>query len=168
MLNVVMKHITLLLYIGLTWGQSLKFLKDDGQSVIINPSGYDLKGDLLYLNGTKFFLNDIDYEAKTVKVKKVYRTAIGRLINYNKYEYIPFDSIDSFRFLKRQFSIVPMLIGVGIGVSFSSKGDTPSLYFGTILAFISGIFLSFMPQFSEELIVSDDKWFIVIPYNANR
>ena len=162
------KYITLLLFIGLVWGQSLKFLKNDGQSVIINPSGYDLKGDLLYLNGTKFFLNDIDYEAKTVKVKKVYRTAIGRLINYNKYEYIPFDSIDSFRFLKRQFSIIPMLIGVGIGVSFSLKGDTPSLYFGTIPAFISGIFLSFMPQFSEELIIGDDKWFIIIPYNANR
>ena len=162
------KHLTLLLFIGLTWWQSLKFLKDDGQSVIINSSGYDLKGDLLYLNGTKFFLNDIDYEAKTVKVKRVYRTAIGKLINYNKYEHIPFDSIDSFRFLKRQFSIIPMLIGVGIGVSFSSKGDFLSLYFGTIPAFISGIVLSFMPQFSEELIVGDDKWFIVIPYNANR
>ena len=162
------KYLSLFLLFGLTWGQSLKFLKNDGQSVIINPSGYDLKGDLLYLNGTKFFLNDIDYEAKTVKVKRVYRTAIGRLINYNKYEYIPFDSIDSFRFLKRQFSIIPMLIGVGIGVSFYSKGDFPSLYFGTIPAFISGIVLSFMPQFSEELIVGDDKWFIVIPYNANR
>ena len=115
------KYLSLFLFIGLIWGQSLKFLKSDGQSVIINPSGYDLKGDLLYLNGTKFFLNDIDYEAKTVKVKKVYRTAIGRLINYNKYEYIPFDSIESFRFLKRQFNIIPMLIGVGIGVSFSSK-----------------------------------------------
>ena len=162
------RYLQILLFIGLSWGQSLKFLKNDGQSVIINPSGYDLKGDLLYLNGTKFFLNDIDYEAKTVKVKKVYRTAIGRLINYNKYEYIPFDSIDSFRFLKRQFSIIPMLIGVGIGVSFSSKGDFPSLYFGTIPAFISGIVLSFIPQFSEELIVDNDKWFIVIPYNTNQ
>ncbi len=63
---------------------------------------------------------------------------------------------------------MPLLIGVGIGVNFSSKEDTPSLYFGTIPAFISGIVLSFMPQFSEELIVGDDKWFIVIPYNAKR
>ena len=62
------RYLQILLFIGLSWGQSLKFLKNDGQSVIINPSGYDLKGDLLYLNGTKFFLNDIDYEAKTVKV----------------------------------------------------------------------------------------------------
>ena len=162
------KYLPLFLFIGLTWGQSLKSLKSDGQSVIINPSGYDLKGDLLYLNGTKFFLNDIDYEAKTVKVKKVYRTAVGRLINYNKYEYIPFGSIESFRFLKRQFRIIPMLIGVGIGVSFSSNGDFLSIYFGTIPAFLSGIVLSFMPQFSEELIVSDDNWFMVIPYNANR
>ena len=162
------RYLSLLLLIGLTWGQSLKFLKNDGQSVIINPSGYDLKGDLVYLNGTKFFLNDIDYEAKTLKVKKVYRTYIGKLINYNKYETISFDSIRSFRYLKRQFNIMPLLIGVGIGVNFSSKEDTPSLYFGTIPAFISGIVLSFMPQFSEELIVGDDKWFIVIPYNAKR
>ena len=57
------RYLPILLFIGLTWGQSLKFLKNDGQSVIINSSGYDLKGDLLYLNGTKFFLNDIDYKA---------------------------------------------------------------------------------------------------------
>ena len=67
----VCRYLQILLFIGLSWGQSLKFLKNDGQSVIINPSGYDLKGDLLYLNGTKFFLNDIDYKAKTAKVKKV-------------------------------------------------------------------------------------------------
>ena len=52
------KHLRLLLFIGLVWGKSLKLVNTDGQSVIINPSGYDLKGDLLYLNGTKFFLND--------------------------------------------------------------------------------------------------------------
>ena len=100
-------------------------------------------------------MNDKEYEAKTVNVKNVYRTAVGRLINYNKYEYIPFCSIESFRFLKQQFSIIPMLIGVGIRVNFSSNRDFPSIYFGTIPAFIYGIVLSFMPQFSKELIVGD-------------
>ena len=60
------KYTILFLFIGLSWGQSLKFLKNDGQSVIINPSGYDLKGDLLYLNGTKFFLNDIEFISMSV------------------------------------------------------------------------------------------------------
>ena len=56
---MITKRLTLLLFIGMAWGQSLKLVNTDGQSVIINPSGYDLKGDLLYLNGTKFFLNDV-------------------------------------------------------------------------------------------------------------
>ena len=156
------RYLPLLLFIGLAWGQSLKFVKTDGQSVIINPSQYEVKGDLLYLNGTKFVLKDVDYKTKTVKVKKVYRTITSQLINYNKYEEIPFDSIHSFRYLKRSFSIVPMLIGGGLGVHFFSKGDTPSLYFGTLPAFAIGFGLSFLPKFSEVLIVGDGGWSIKI------
>ena len=53
-----------------------------------------------------------------------------------------------------------MLIGGGLGVHFFSKGYFPSLYFGTILAFTFGFLLSFIPQFSEQLIVGDDGWSI--------
>ena len=139
----MIKHLPLLLFIGLTWGQNLKFVNTDGQSITI------LNSDLVYLNGTKYFLKDVNFKEKVVKVKKVYRTSIGQMINYNKYEEIPFDSFRSFRYLKRSFSIIPMLIGGGLGVHFFSKGDTPSLYFGTIPAFTFGVLLSFIPQFSE-------------------
>ena len=53
-----------------------------------------------------------------------------------------------------------MLIGGGLGVHFYSEGDTPSLYFGTMPAFTFGVLLSFIPQFSEELIVGDGEWTI--------
>ena len=89
-------------------------------------------------------------------MKKIYITNIGKLINYNKYEYIPFDSIRSLRYVKRHFNIIPMLIGSGLGVHFFLKSDFPSLYFGTIPAFTFGVLLSFIPQFSEQLIVGDD------------
>ena len=63
-----------------------------------------------------------------------------------------------------------MLIGGGIGCYFlyKPKADTLSFVFGTIPSFSLGLALSLVPKFSEELIIGDDKWFIVIPYNANR
>ena len=148
------RYLSLCLFIGLAWGQNLKFVNTDGQSVNI------LNSDLLYLNGTKYFLKDVNFKTKVVTVRKVHRTIIGYMINYNKYKEIPFDSIRSFRYLKRSFSIIPMLIGGGLGVHFYSEGDTPSLYFGTMPAFTFGVLLSFIPQFSEELIVGDGEWTI--------
>ena len=158
------KHITLLLFIGLAWGNSLKLVNTDGQSVIIKPSQGTLISlpttGLFYLNGTKYVLFDVNYKAKTVRVKKYYRTNIGRIINYFNYEEIPFDSIHSFRYIKQRFSVIPILIGGGIGVHFFSKGDTASLYFGTIPSFSLGLALSGIPKFSKELIVGDGGWTI--------
>ena len=151
------KHLTLLLFIGLAWGQSLKFVNTDGQSVTI------LNSDLLFLNGTKYFLKDVNFKAKVVNVKKVYRTSISQMINYNKYEEIPFDSIRAFRYLKQQFNIIPTLIGGGLGFYFfaNPEADTLSLYLGTIPAVSLGLLLSFIPQFSEELFLNDDGWSII-------
>ena len=153
----MIKHLPLLLFIGLAWGQNLKFINTDGQSVTI------LNSDLLYLNGTKYFLKDVNFKTKVVKVKKVYRTSIGQMINYNKYVEIPFDSIRSFRYLKQQFNIIPTLIGGGLGFYFlvNPEADTLSLYLGTIPAVSLGILLSFIPQFNEELFLNDNGWSIV-------
>ena len=156
------RYFTLLLFLGLAYGQSLKFVNTDGQSITFKKAKSSFNPhSTFYLNGTKYFLKNIDFKTKVVKVKKVYRTSISQLINYNKYEEIPFDSIRSFRYLKRSFSIIPMLIGGGLGVHFFSKGDTPSFYFGTMPAFTFGVLLSFIPQFSEELFLNDDGWSIV-------
>ena len=159
------KYITLLLFIGLAWGKSLKLVNTDGQLVIIKPSQGTLISlpttGLLYLNGTKYVLFDVDYKAKTVKVKKYYRTNIGRIINYFYYETIPFDSIYSFRHKEQSFNIIPLLIGGGAGAYiFFSKADAISIMLGTMPSVTLGMVLSAIPQFSEELIVGDDNWVI--------
>ena len=154
----MIKHLPLLLFIGLAWGQNLKFVNTDGQSITI------LNSDLLYLNGTKYFLKDVNSKTKVVKVKKVYRTSIGQMINRNKYVEIPFDSIRSFKYLEQQFNIIPTLIGGGIGYYFlyNPKADTLSFVFGAIPAFSLGLALSLAPKFSEELIVGDGAWSIKV------
>jgi len=159
------RHLTLLLFIGLVWGKSLKLVNTDGQSVIIKPSQGTLISlhttGLFYLNGTKYVLFDVDYKAKTVRVKKSYRTNIGRIINYLNYEEISFDSIYSIKHVERRFNIVPLLIGVGAGAYiFFSKADAISIMLGTMPSVTLGMVLSAIPQFSEELIVGDDNWVI--------
>ena len=114
----------------------------------------------IYLNGTKYVLFDVDYEAKTVKVKKYYRTYVGRIINYLNYEEISFDSIYTIKFIERRFNIIPLLIGGGAGAYFFSKADAISIMLGTMPSVTLGMVLSAIPQFSEELIVGDDNWVI--------
>ena len=75
---------------------------------------------------------------------------------------ISFDSIHSFRYVEQRFSIVPILIGGGVGAYFFSIGDFASFYFGTMPAFALGLGLSLLPKFSEELYLSNDGWSIKI------
>ena len=125
------RYLSILLFIGLVWGKSLKLVNSDGQSVIIKPSKFNLQGllssGLLYLNGTKYVLKEVDYESKIVKVKRGHKTHI-QMLYFFKNEEISFDSIYSFRYVERRFSIIPILIGGGIGVHFFSTGDTASFF----------------------------------------
>ena len=157
------RYLSLLLFIGLAWGKSLKLVNTDGQSVIIKPSAFNLQGllsrGLLYLNGTKYVLKDVDYENKIVKVKRGHN-GYSQMINYFRNEQISFDSIHSFRFVEQRFSIIPILIGGGVGSYFFSKGDFTSFYFGAMPSFALGLSLSVLPKFSEELFLSNDGWSI--------
>ena len=163
---MITKRLTLLLFIGMAWGQSLKLVNTDGQSVIIKPSQGTLISlpttGLFNLNGTNYVLFDVDYKAKTVRVKKYNRTNIGRMINYFNYKEIPFTPINSFRYIKQRFSVIPILIGGGIWYynMVNPKADILSIYLGTIPAVSLGLYLSNIPQFSEQLIVGDDNWII--------
>ena len=109
------KHLTLLLLIGLAWGKDLHLVSSDGKAITIKQAKYGFSGETLYLNGIKYVLKDVNQKKKIIKVKKVYRTSIGQLINYNKYQKIPFDSVYSFRYIEQRFNIIPLLIGGVIG-----------------------------------------------------
>ena len=154
----------MLLFIGLAWGKDLNLVSSDGKAITIKQAKYGFSGETLYLNGTKYVLKDVNQKKKIIKVKKVYRTGISQLINYNKYQKIPYDSVYSFRYIEQRFNIIPLLISGGIGYHFLSKpkADTLSLYLGTIPAFSLGLTLSFLPKFSEELIVGSGAWSIKV------
>ena len=156
------KRLTLILYIGLAWGKDLNLVSSDGKTIIVKQARYGFTGETFYLNGTKCVLKDVNQKKRIIKVKKVYRTGIGQLINYNKYQEISFDSVYSFRYIEQRFNIIPLLIGGGIGYHFLSKGDFASVYFGTIPTFALGLGLSLLPKFSEELIVGSGAWSIEV------
>ena len=156
------KVFPIILFIGLAWGKDLNLVFSDGKAITIRQAKYGFFGETLYLNGIKYVLKDVNQKKKIIKVKKVYRTGIGQLINYNKYQEISFDSVYSFRYIEQRFNIIPLLIGGGIGYHFLSKGDFASVYFGTIPAFALGLGLSLLPNFSEELIVGSGAWSIEV------
>ena len=153
------KHLTLLLFIGLAWGQDLHFVSADGKSITIKQAKYGFSGEIFYLNGTQCLLKNVNYKTKMVEVK--YKQKFKFFLQHKK---IPFDSISSFRYVERSFRIIPMLIGGGIGYYFlyNPKADTLSFVFGTIPAFSLGLTLSLVPKFSEELIVGDGAWSIKV------
>ena len=156
------KHIKLLLFIGLAWGQqSLKFININGQSVIIKKAQFGSLNPYnnFYLNGIKYQLEDVDLKKKVVKVKTVKKFKF-----FHECEEIPFDSIYSFRYIERYFNIIPVMIGGGIGHYFLSnpKADTLSFIFGTIPAYTFGLVLSFIPRYSEKLILGGSEWTIKI------
>ena len=162
--NRITKIFPIFLFIGLVWGKNLNLVSFDGKAITVKQARYGFTGETFYLNGTKYVLKDVNQNKRIIKVKKVYRTGIGQLINYNKYQKIPFDSVYSFRYIEQRFNIIPLLIGGGIGYHFLSKpkADTLSFYIGTIPAFSLGLTLSFLPKFSEELIVGDGAWSIKV------
>ena len=160
--NRITKIFPIFLFIGLVWGKDLNLISSDGKAITIKQAKYGFSGETLYLNGTKYVLKDVNQKKKIIKVKKVYRTGIGQLINYNKYQKIPFDSVYSFRYIEQRFNIIPLLIGGVIGNYFLSKGDAASAYFGTVPAFALGLGLSLLPNFSEELIVGSGAWSIEV------
>ena len=160
--NRITKIFPIFLFIGLVWGKNLNLVSFDGKAITVKQARYGFTGETFYLNGTKYVLKDVNQNKRIIKVKKVYRTGIGQLINYNKYQEISFDSVYSFRYIEQRFNIIPLLIGGVIGNYFLSKGDAASAYFGTVPAFALGLELSLLPKFSEELIVGDGAWSIEV------
>ena len=148
------RYFPLLLFIGLALGQDLHFVSADGKTVTIKKANFRALGpyDFFYLNGTRCLLKNVNHKTKMVKI------ASNQKFKFSpQYKEIPFDSISSFRYMKRRFSIIPMLVGGGIGYYnlYKPKADTLSFVFGTIPAFSPGLALSLVPKYSKVLIVGD-------------
>ena len=160
------RYLPLILFIGLAWGEDLHLVSSNGKSITIKQAKYGFSGEIFYLNGIKYVLKDVNQKKKIIKVKKVYRTAISQLINYHKYQELPFDSIYAFRYIEQSFNIIPMLIGGGIGYYFLSHPEPGNFYVHPYwlvsASFLLGLDLSLVPRFSEKLIVGDGEWSVKV------
>ena len=157
------RYLSLLLFIGLALGQGLWLANTTGDTVVI------IQGErfILMKQRTPFLqeqhiLKKVDYQNQTIIVKK-------GLMGYEK---IKFDAIRSIRYLKSPFSILPSLIGGGLGWLLYNKTvtyDNPHSYalktVGKLSSYIiagSGVVTSlFIPTYSKKHILDDDGWSII-------
>ena len=153
------KFLSVLLVLGFAWGKGLWLANTTGDTVVI------IQGEkfILMKQRTPFLqeqriLKKVDYQNQTIIVKK-------GLMGHQK---IKFDEIRSIRHSKSPFSILPSLIGGGLGWLFYKK-STNSKYFESI--FFEGVSITstgigvvtslFIPRYSKKHILDDDEWSII-------
>ena len=148
------KHFTLLLFIGLVWGEGLWLANTVGDTVVI------IKGEKFILNGKENTLLNVDYQNQTLIVDK------GLMWKEKK---IKFESIRSVRYMKKPFNILPVLI-LGVPSLFLYKKSTTAndyiveffLQGVSITSFGIGILTSIITNtYSKKIILDDNKWAIV-------
>ena len=153
------KHLTLLLFIGLAWGQSLNF-KNDDKTIKIET------GEKLQLNGNKYTLLKTDYFNQYVLVENH---------NSQMQDTLRFDSVVSFKYYEKSLrsftsSIIKytkygVLIGAIVGLPESIKYGYHWMVLGSILhgglgAFGGAVYGLLIPIASEQIILEKEGWYI--------
>ena len=156
----MIKHLTLLLFIGLAWGQSLNF-KNDDKTIKIET------GEKLQLNGDKYTL------VKTVYSKEY---AIVKKHNSSILDTLRFGSIVSFKYYEKSLRSFAssVLKGTAFGALFGAAGSVIdgeikygfhwtilySILFGGIGSIGGATYGILIPIASEEIILEKDGWTI--------
>jgi hypothetical protein len=153
------KQFTLLLFIGLAWGQSLNF-KNDDKTIKIET------GEKLQLNGNKYTLLKTDYFNQYVLVENH---------NSQMQDTLRFDSVVSFKYYEKSLrsftsSIIKytkygVLIGAIVGLPESIKYGYHWMVLGSILhgglgAFGGAVYGLLIPIASEQIILEKEGWYI--------
>jgi len=153
------KQFTLLLFIGLAWGQSLNF-KNDDKTIKIDS------GEKLQLNGNKYTLLKTDYFNQYVLVENH---------NSQMQDTLRFDSVVSFKYYEKSLrsftsSIIKytkygVLIGAIVGLPESIKYGYHWMVLGSILhgglgAFGGAVYGLLIPIASEQIILEKEGWYI--------
>ena len=153
------KHLTLLLFIGLAWGQALYFKKND-KTIKIDS------GEKLQLNGNKYTLLKTDYFKQYVLVENH---------NSQMQDTLRFDSVVSFKYYEKSLrsftsSIIKytkygVLIGAIVGLPESIKYGYHWMVLGSILhgglgAFGGAVYGILIPIASEQIILEKEGWYI--------
>ena len=153
------KHLLLLLFIGMAWGQSLNF-KNNDKTIKIET------GEKLQLNGNKYTLLKTDYFNQYVLVENH---------NSQMQDTLRFDSVVSFKYYEKSLrsftsSIIKytkygVLIGAIVGLPESIKYGYHWMVLGSILhgglgAFGGAVYGLLIPIASEQIILEKEGWYI--------
>ena len=150
------KNLTLLLFIGLAWGQDLKIANTVGDTVFIR------EGELLFLNDKRYNLKFVDYENQIIIADRKFESYSFDFLFENKK--ISFESITSLQYNENRFNSIPLFIGCALGFYVYNK-VSPYYGFNAILggtiASSGLIFSILMPAYSKKIILDADEWSIV-------
>ena len=154
------RYISLLLFIGLAWGQALHFKNNNNETIKIET------GEKLQINDNKYTLLKTDYSKQYVLVNKH---------NSQIQDTLSFDSVVSFKYYEKSLrSFTPNIIkctkygvligaiaglpeGINYGFHWVLLG---SVLYGGLGAFSGAVYGILIPIASEEIILEEDGWYI--------
>ena len=149
----MIRYISLLLFIGLAWGQALHF-KNNDETIKISSR------EKLQLNENRYTLIKTDYSKQYVIVKKH---------NSSIQDTLRFGSIVSFKYYEKSFAS-SVLKGTAYGALFGAANGVIdgemfhtivfSILFGGIGSIGGAIYGILIPIASEEIILDKEGWYI--------
>ena len=162
----MVRYISMLLFIGLVWGQALHFKNNSNETIKIKT------GEKLQINDNKYTLLKTDYSKQYVIVKK-HNSSIQDVIvnkhNSSIQDTLRFDSVVSFKYYEKSFAS-SVLKGTAYGAFFGAAGGVIdgemfhsivfSIWFGGIGSIGGAIYGILNPIASEEIILEKDGWYI--------
>jgi hypothetical protein len=149
----MIRYVSLLLFIGLAWGQALHF-KNNDETIKISS------GEKLQLNENRYTLIKTDYSKQYVIVKR-HNTQIQDTLR--------FDSVVSFKYYEKSFGR-SVLKGTAYGALFGAANGVIdgemfhimvfSIWFGGIGSIGGAIYGILNPIASEQIILDKEGWYI--------
>ena len=157
----MIRYISLLLFIGLAWGQALHFKNNNNETIKIET------GEKLQINDNKYILLKTDYSKQYFLVKKH---------NSEIQDTLRFDSVVSFKYYEKSLMSFTsnIIICTKYGVLIGAIAGLPeginygfhwvvlgSVLYGSLGAVGGAVYGVLIPIESDKLILGDKEWQIV-------
>ena len=154
------RYITLLLLIGLAWGQALHFKNNNNETIKIET------GEKLQINDNKYILLKTDYSKQYFLVKKH---------NSEIQDTLRFDSVVSFKYYEKSLMsftsniikctkygvLIGAIAGLPEGINYGFHWVVlGSVLYGGLGAFSGAVYGILNPIASEEILLDKEGWYI--------
>ena len=156
----MIRYISLLLFIGLAWGQALHFKNNNNETIKIET------GEKLQINDNKYILLKTDYSKQYFLVKKH---------NSEIQDTLRFDSVVSFKYYEKSLMsftsniikctkfvvLIGAIAGLPEGINYGFHWVVlGSVLYGGLGAFSGAVYGILNPIASEEIILDKEGWYI--------